>query len=68
MQARPAEPVALASLTGTCCPERKAFILALKLGSNDEQQSLQISLSKLIMSPTHCRVPDDPLGCLEIEF
>lgn len=68
MQARPAKPVALASLTGARCPERKTFILALELGSKDEQQSLQISLSKLIMSPTHCRVPDDPLRCLEIEF
>jgi hypothetical protein len=68
MQARPAKPVELASLTGTCVPKGKTFILTLELGSNDEQQSLQISLSKLIMSPTHCRVPDDPLGCLEIEF
>jgi len=36
MQARPAKPVALASLSGACCPERKTFILALELGSKDE--------------------------------
>ena len=35
---------------------------------DDEQQSVQISLSHLVMTPTHCRVADDRLRCFEIKF
>jgi hypothetical protein len=55
----------------TCRPERKIFIKALELGSQgrkDEQQLVQIPLSKPIMVPTHCCVPDDHLRCFEIKF
>jgi|SRR5450631_5301 hypothetical protein len=50
--------------------EWKTFI-ALQLrtqGSRDDQQGMQIPLSKTMMSLTHCRVPDDCLRCFEIKF
>jgi len=42
---------------------------ALRLhGCEDEQQLAQIPLSKPIMSPTHCRVPDDRLRNFKLKF
>jgi hypothetical protein len=34
----------------------------------DEQQLVQIPLSKPMMPSTHCRAPDDHLRCFEIKF
>jgi hypothetical protein len=50
--------------------EWKTFI-ALQLrtqGRRDDQQWMQIPLSKTMMSLTHCRVPVDRLRYFEIKF
>jgi hypothetical protein len=49
----------------------KTFIQALELGSQTrkgEQRLVQMPLSKPIMPPSHCRVPDDCLCFFEIKF
>jgi hypothetical protein len=37
-------------------------------GRKDKQQLVQIPLSKPMIPPTHCRVPDGGLRCFEIKF
>jgi hypothetical protein len=37
-------------------------------GREDEQRLVQIPLSKPMMPPTRCRVPDGRLRCFEINF
>jgi hypothetical protein len=64
-------PLSAEIVRETCRPEWKTFIQALELGSQgrkDERQLVQIPLSKPIMPPTHCRVPDDRLRYLETKF
>jgi hypothetical protein len=61
----------LRHLNRLCRLEWKTFIQALELrnqGRKDEQQLVQIPLSKLMMPPTHCRVPGDRLRCFETKF
>jgi hypothetical protein len=62
------ERVFLRHLNRLCRPEWKTFIQALELrsqGRKDEQQLVQIPLSKPMMPPTHCRVPYDCLSVFE---
>jgi hypothetical protein len=39
-----------------------------QFAEKDEQQLVQIRLSKQMIPRTHCRVPDDFLRCFEIKF
>ncbi len=49
----------------------ETIIQALELRSQarkGEQRLVQIPLSKPMMPPTHCRVPDGRLRCFEIKL
>jgi hypothetical protein len=58
MAARPAKPVAFAYRDRRCEGH----------GRDDEQQLVQIPLSKPIIAPTDCRVPAHRLRYYEINF
>src|SRR5258708_40210391 len=48
-------------------PLSRRWNLGARAGK-DEQRLVQIPLSKLMMPPTHCGVPDDGLRCFEAKF
>ncbi len=64
-------PLFLEIVRETWRREWTTIIRAFELSSRsrkDEQQSVQISLSNLMMPPTHCRVADDHLRCFDNKF